>query len=167
MSKNFHDLFIDQLKDMASAEMQLVEALPKMAEAAQSAELKKTINTHLKETKEQVARLKRIFKLLQEPFEVETCEAMKGLIKEGDKAIKAYRDSPVIDAAIIASAKRVEHYEMGAYGTICIYAKELDQVEVLEIIKETLAEEINANKLLTGLAEGGHFVEEVEKTAAK
>lgn len=151
-TKNFKDLFLDQLKDMASAEQQLIKALPKMAKAAKSATLKKAFTDHLKQTRNHEARIKKVFKLIGAPFKVVTCKAMKGLIEEGQEVIKHFGKTPVIDSALVAAAKRVEHYEMGAYETIHLFAKELGHHDVAAIIQETLNEEIKADKLVTSIA---------------
>lgn len=167
VNKDFEDLFVEQLKDMASAEQQLVDALPKMAQAARSPELKEAFTNHLKETKNQVTRLKKVFQKLHIPFEVQECQAMKGLIEEGEEAIKTFGKSEVIDPALIACAQRVEHYEMAAYGTIRTFAKELDHSDIADILQDSLDEEGNANKLLTKIAEGGFFTSGVNQKAIK
>lgn len=166
-NKDFEELFVEQLKDMVSAEEQLVDALPKMAQAARSPKLKEAFTNHLKETKQQVTRLKKVFQKLNIPFEAEECEAMKGLIEEGEEAIKNFGKSEVIDPALIAAAQRVEHYEMAAYGTIRTFAKELGYDDIVDILQESLDEEGNANKLLTKIAEGGLFTSGVNQKAIK
>jgi ferritin-like metal-binding protein YciE len=147
------DLYLEQLRDLYSAENQLVEALPKMAEAAHSSDLKKGFNDHLRQTKEHVTRLERIFKALNEDPEGTTCKAMKGLIKEGEEMVKAKGDPDVVDAGLIACAQRVEHYEIAAYGTVRAYSKALNRADALALIEKTLQEEKEADHKLTQLAE--------------
>src|SRR5436305_14213871 len=111
-------LYLEQLRDLYSAETQIIDALPRMAEAAGSADLRKAFNDHLRQTEEHVRRLERIFQSFQENPKGETCEGMKGLLKEGSKMMKMSGDPSVIDAGLIAAAQRVEHYEMAGYGTV-------------------------------------------------
>lgn len=155
MEKNIMGLFVDELKDMLSAEHQIVEALPEVIEAAESQDLKKALKNHLQETRGQVQRLEKIFKLLGIPGSEKTCKAMKGLILETIEVIKELPQSPVRDAAIISKAQRIEHYEISAYGTMRTFAKELDLDEAADLLKETEKEEANADKKLTKIAEGG------------
>lgn len=154
---SLEDLFIHELRDLYSAESQLVNALPKMAQAATSADLREAFNHHLEQTRNHKKRLDTIFNQLGTTSGGEECEAMKGLIKEGESVINAQAHSTVKDAALIAAAQRVEHYEMAGYGTVRTYAKELGHSEVASLLQQTLDEEGDANKKLTGLAEGGLF----------
>ncbi len=147
------DLYLEQLRDLYDAENQLVEALPKMAEAAHSPDLKKGFNDHLRQTHEHVTRLERIFKALDEKPDGTTCKAMKGLVKEGDEMIKAKGDPDVLDAGLIACAQRVEHYEIAAYGTVRAYSKALNRADATALIEKTLQEEKEADHKLTQLAE--------------
>lgn len=149
------DLYIDQLRDLYSAETQLMSALPKMASAAHSKDLRKAFEDHLEETRGQKQRLEKVFAGLGESPQGETCEAMQGLIKEGEKIIQAPADPAVKDAALIAAAQRVEHYEIAGYGTVRTLAGELDQGDAKKLLQETLDEEGDANKKLTSLATGG------------
>lgn len=149
------DLYIEQLRDLYSAETQLVEALPKMAQAATSADLKKAFQGHLDETKHQKQRLEKIFSELGATPQGETCEAMKGLIKEGEEIIKTPAQAAVKDAALIAAAQRVEHYEMAGYGTVRTFANELGYDSAKSLLQQTLDEEGDANKKLNSIAEGG------------
>lgn len=151
------DLYIDQLRDLYSAEEQLTTALPKMARAASSTELQQAFNDHLDETQEQKRRLEQIFSDLGISPRGETCEAMQGLIKEGEEIINTPADAMVKDAALIAAAQRVEHYEMAGYGTVRTFADELGFSEAKSLLQETLDEEGAANKKLNSLAEGGLF----------
>lgn len=149
------DLYIEQLRDLYSAETQLVAALPKMAQAASSADLKTAFQEHLTETKDQQKRLERIFSELGTSPQGETCEAMEGLIKEGEEIIQAMGQPAVKDAALIAAAQRVEHYEMAGYGTVRTFASELGYDNAKDILQMTLDEEGSANKKLNAIAEGG------------
>jgi len=151
-TESVKELLIDELKDLYDAEKQLVKALPKMAKAAFDEELKASLTAHLEETKEHVARLERVFKLLDEPAKAKTCPAMKGLIEEGSEALEEKEESALRDAQIIGSAQRIEHYEMAAYGTARTLAETLGEDEVAEILQTTLDEEGEADKKLTEAA---------------
>jgi len=155
MEKGIKDLLIDELHDMLNAEGQIVASLPKMVAAAESADLKKAFSSHLKETKEQVNRLKKVFKLMKVGKKAKLCKAMKGLIQECKEVLKDYKKSAVRDAALISKAQRIEHYEIAAYGTLRTFAKELNLSEVAELLQDSLDEEGGANKKLTSIAEGG------------
>ena len=152
---NLRDLFVNQLEDIYDAEKRLTEALPKMADASYSDELKQAFLTHLNETRGHVSRLEDIFHSLGIEPKRETCPAMKGLIKEGSDMIDADGDPAVKDAALIAAAQRVEHYEMAVYGTLRSFANHLGFADVARTLQETLDEEGNADKLLTEIAESG------------
>lgn len=148
-------LFVSELKDILSAEKQIIEALPKMVKAAESKELKEAFTNHLEETRAQVKRLEKIFSMLKMKAEInENCEAMEGLIKEGEEAIKDYDMSAVRDANLISKAQRIEHYEISVYGTLRTFAKELGLDEAVDLLQETLDEEGAADKKLTKIAEG-------------
>lgn len=155
--KEFFELFLDELKDIYDSENQIVKALPKMIEAASSQELKEAFEGHLEETKQQVRRLARIFEVLELDGEGESCEAMKGLIKEGEEVINRFPKSAIRDAGLIARAQRIEHYEIAVYGTLKTFAKEFDLDEVRNLLQISLDEEGGANKKLTKIAEGGLF----------
>lgn len=158
MQNNLKDLLIDELHDLLSSEHQLVVALPQMVKASESADLKQAFTSHLKETKEQVQRLEKIFKLLKVERKEKICKAMKGLIQESKEVLKDFKTkSPIRDAALISKAQRIEHYEISAYGTVRTFAKEINQDAVANLLKETLMEEANADKKLTKIAEGGLF----------
>tara|TARA_E500000305_G_scaffold49841_1_gene38975 strand:- start:35379 stop:36107 length:729 start_codon:yes stop_codon:yes gene_type:complete len=159
---NLEDLFVEQIQDLYDAENRLVDALPKMAEAASCQELKSAFQTHLGETKEHVKRLESVFKGMGVEPKRESCEAMKGLISEGEEMVKAKGDSNVKDAALIAAAQRVEHYEMAGYGSARNFAQRLGKTNLAEILQETLDEEGNADKILTQIAE-----ESTNKAAAR
>ena len=151
--ESLKDLYLEQLRDLYSAETQLVDALPKMAEAATSPDLRKAFNDHLRQTSEHVRRLERIFQELQESPKGNTCEGMKGLIKEGDQMIHTRGESSVLDAGLIAAAQRVEHYEIAGYGTVRTYAELLGKSEQVSLLERTLQEEEETDERLTELAE--------------
>lgn len=150
---NLSDLLIAQLEDLYSAESQLVEALPKMEDAAHSSDLKMAFRNHLAETKRQKDRLERAFQMLGHEAQEHTCEAMQGLISEGEEIINADGDPEVKDAALIAAAQRVEHYEMAGYGCVRTFAHRLGHHEVGELLQQTLDEEAHADELLTDIAQ--------------
>lgn len=145
-------LFVEQLKDLFDAENQLIEALPKMAEAAHAAPLKKGFQVHLKETKEHARRLERILKSLGEEPTGKTCKAMQGLVKEGSETISEDASPAVKDAALIAAAQRVEHYEIAGYGCVRTYATLLGRKSEARILETTLKEEAATDKKLTAAA---------------
>ena len=151
---SFDTLLLDQLQDLYDAEKRLTSALPKMAEAAHNAALKSAIQQHLRETQNHVSRLERAFQMLGQTAATKTCEAMKGLISEGQEAIGAGGDPNVKDAALIAAAQRVEHYEMAGYGCARTFAQRLGKQDVARLLQETLQEEEATDKKLTQLAEG-------------
>lgn len=150
---NLEDLFCDQLQDLYDAEQRLTKALPKMANAAESPQLKQTFEHHLQETENQIHRLERVFALINKNAESKTCEAMKGLISEGEEVVNAKGDPDVRDAALIAAAQRVEHYEMAGYGSARTFAQRLGLQEAAQLLQETLNEEGAADHKLTELAE--------------
>lgn len=152
--RSLDELFEHELEDLLSAEQQLVEALPKMAEAATLPALKTAFKDHLKETKTHVSRLEKAFKTLGKQPKAHTCKGMEGLIKEGEEIIKNAADPAVLDAGLIAAAQRVEHYEIAGYGTARAHARTLGHSELVDLLQTTLDEEGTANKLLTQLAEG-------------
>lgn len=155
MSLNtLEDALLEELADLLSAETQITEALPKMAKAATNADLKAAFEEHLVQTENQIERLKQAFKLLGKKPEEHTCQAMKGLIKEGDELIKEDADPAVKDALLIAAAQKVEHYEIASYGTVCTWAELLGHDDVKELLGETLEEEEITDENLSALAEG-------------
>ena len=147
------DLYLDQLQDLYDAEQRITKALPKMAEAATSPELKRAFESHLRETEGQIKRLERCFELLGKSPKSKTCEAMKGLVAEGQAVVNASGDNDVRDAALIAAAQRVEHYEMAGYGCTRTFAMRIGQENAAELLQETLDEEEKADRLLTEIAE--------------
>ncbi len=150
-------LLEDQLKDLYSAENQLVKALPQMAKAANAAGLQDAINGHLEETKGQVERLDKIGKTLGIKLTGKKCAAMEGLVEEGGEALEMEAPDAIIDLAIIAAAQRVEHYEISAYGSARALAEHLGHDEVVQLLQETLDEESAADEKLTGIAEDEVF----------
>jgi ferritin-like metal-binding protein YciE len=148
------DLFLAELRDLYSAENQLVDALPKMADAASSTELKQAFTHHLEETNKHVGRLDEVFTKLKEDPKGETCEAMKGLVKEGEEFIHAKGEPEVRDAGLIGAAQRVEHYEMAGYGTARTLAQRLGFQDIAKLLETTLNEEKAADQKLTSVAEG-------------
>jgi ferritin-like metal-binding protein YciE len=152
---SFDALFLDQLQDLYDAEQRLVQALPKMAAAAHDQSLRSAIQQHLRQTENHVTRLERAFQAVGSSARAKTCEAMKGLIAEGQEAIDAQGDPNVKDAALIAAAQRVEHYEIAAYGTARTFARRLGKPDAARLLEETLNEEKAADQKLTQLAESG------------
>jgi ferritin-like metal-binding protein YciE len=146
-------LLEDQLKDIYSAETQLVKALPKLAKKAASTELKNAFTSHLQETKNHVERLNEIGQILGLKMTGKKCKAMEGLVEEGAELLEAEGPGPVIDAALIAAAQRVEHYEISAYGSARALAAHLGQENVADLLHETLAEESAADEKLTSISE--------------
>ena len=151
--ETLRDLLIEQLQDLYDAENRITKALPKMAKAATSPELKAAFEKHLEETENQVSRLEQAFEALGEKAKKKTCQAIKGLIEEGEETIKEDAEPEVKDAALIAAAQRVEHYEMAGYGSVSAYAKLLGEKSVLKLLQATLAEEKATDKSLSELAE--------------
>jgi ferritin-like metal-binding protein YciE len=153
MSEGLRQLYIDELKDLYSAETQLVKALPKMAKAASSEELRQGFEEHLEQTRGHVGRLEKVFKVLGESPKGKTCKGMQGLIEEGSEVIEEDFEGSLMDAALIGAAQRVEHYEIAAYGTVCAFAKELGESDQESLLNETLEEEKETDEKLTALAE--------------
>jgi ferritin-like metal-binding protein YciE len=151
--RSLHDLYVEELKDLYSAESQLVTALKKMAKAASAPELNKAFTDHLKETEGQVQRLETIFEKLGSSPKGKKCKAMEGLIEEGKETISEDADPSIKDAALIAAAQRVEHYEMAGYGCARTYAHLLGEADAAQLLQETLDEEGAANEKLTKLSE--------------
>ena len=151
--KNLEDLFEQQLKDLYSAESQLVIAIPKMVKAAHDSKLKKAFENHLEETKNHKKKLEEICRELSIKPTGEECKAMKGLVKEAESMIEVKADPEVKDAGLIAEAQRVEHYEISGYGTVVRFAKELGHDRIAKKLQETLDEEYNADQKLGDLAE--------------
>ncbi len=153
-AKTLHDAFIDELRDTFDAEKQLIKALPRMAKAATSDELRTAFQTHLEETRGQVSRLEQVFASIEEKPRGKHCDGMAGILEEGKSVMEEF-DEPVLDAGLIASAQRVEHYEMAAYGTLVAWARAMGLEEAADLLQETLDEEKATDEKLTALAEGG------------
>jgi ferritin-like metal-binding protein YciE len=157
------ELYVDELKDIYSAETQLVKALPKMAKAASSDELRSGFEEHLEQTKGHVARLEQIFKALGEKPTGKKCKGMEGLIEEGSEAAGEDYEDDVKDQALIGAAQRVEHYEIAAYGTVRAIAEKLGEDAAVTLLGETLEEEKETDKKLTELADSIEVSEETEE----
>jgi ferritin-like metal-binding protein YciE len=148
-------LLVDELRDVYHAERQLVKALPQLAEAATSPDLRAALENHLDETETHVTRLEEAFGLLDEAVKAKACAGMRGIVEEGSELIKEMEPGMALDAAIIAGGQRAEHYEMAAYGTLVAWAKALGHDEVANLLETTLEEEKAADAKLTELAEAG------------
>lgn len=153
MPKGLREIYIDELKDLYNAENQLVKALPKMAKAASSDELRKGFEEHLEQTKGQVQRLEQIFQKLGESPKGKKCKGMEGLIEEGAEVMEDDFEGAVKDAALIGAAQRVEHYEIAGYGTVRSMAETLGEVDHVSLLQETLEEEKETDEKLTQVAE--------------
>lgn len=153
MNEELHELFLEELADILSAEQQLTKALPKLAKAANSDELRDAFTSHLEETREHVTRLEKVFKSVDAPVKSKTCKAMQGLIAEGNEILDENKDSSALDAALIAAAQKVEHYEIASYGTVIAWAQQMGHSEAAEILEQTLDEEKTADQKLTSIAD--------------
>ena len=158
---SLRELYVEGIKDLYSAENQILKALPKMAKAASSPQLQQAFQMHLEQTQGQVQRLERIFEKLGASPKGKTCKAMEGLVAEGEELLKEDADPAVLDAGLIAAAQRVEHYEIAGYGTVRTYARLLKDNEAAQLLQQTLDEEGETDKKLTQLAESGINVEAV------
>jgi len=161
------ELYVDELKDLYSAEKQLLRALPKMARNASNDELKAAFTDHLNQTEEHVRRLERVFELLEESPRGKKCVGMEGLIEEGNELVEEEPAEEVLDAGLISKAQRVEHYEIAGYGTVRTYALMLGEREQAELLEQTLNEEKETDELLTQLAEQSINIEAVTADAEK
>ena len=151
--KDLQELFHDTLKDIYFAEKKILSALPKMAKAAHSEDLKAAFQKHETETEEHVARLEKVFEEIDESPHGKTCDAIMGIIEEGQDVIKEFKGTPALDAGLLATAQAVEHYEIARYGTLKTWAAELGLKQSVELLKTTLAEEKKTDETLTKLAE--------------
>ena len=151
--ESMQDLFLEQIRDLYDAEERLIKALPKMAEAATSSELRSALEQHLEETRGQQRRLEQVFAEIGEDPKTETCEAMKGLIKEGEEIMDDIKQSPLRDAGMIAAGNRIEHYEIAGYGTARTIAQTLGLTKSVDLLQQTLEEEKRADAKLTQIAE--------------
>jgi len=152
---NLKELYLEELEDLYDAEKRIVKALPKVAEAASDPELRSALAHHLEQTKGHVSRLERVFQGLGQSAKSKTCDGMKGILNEGEDTIGDIDDPVVRDAGIIAAAQRVEHYEIAAYGTVRKWAEQLNDTQGARMLEETLQEEKEADKKLTGIAVNG------------
>jgi ferritin-like metal-binding protein YciE len=152
-NQGLKELYIDELKDLYSAENQLVKALPKLAKAAASDELRQGFEEHLEQTKGHVQRLEQIFASLDESPKGKKCKGMEGLIEEGSEVMEEDFEDSLLDAALIGAAQRVEHYEIAAYGTVRSFAETLRETEHVSLLNETLEEEKETDEKLTELAQ--------------
>lgn len=151
--QDLEKLFLNELSDMYHAEKQLVKALPKLAKAARTDELRHAFEEHLEETERHVQRIESVFSLFNKPAKAKKCQAMDGIVDEGEEVLKEFKSTEALDAALIAAAQKSEHYEMASYGCLCSWAKELGKDQAVKLLKETLAEEKAADEKLTELAE--------------
>ena len=151
--KTAQDFFVDELKDIYSAEKQAIRAYPKLAKAVSSPQLKEALQTHLEETKGQVERLDQVFEILEKRSSGKTCEAMKGLVEETSEALEEIEKGPILDAALIACGQRMEHYEIAAYGTVVALATAMGQDEIAQLLSQTLEEEKATDQKLTQVSE--------------
>lgn len=149
-------LFVEELRDIFSAENQITKALPKMAKAASSTELRTAFEHHLKETEGQIQRLEQIFEMLGENPKGKTCDGMKGLLDEGSQVLHETKEGAIRDEAMISAGQRVEHYEMAAYGTARTYAERMAKPRIVELLEKTLEEEKAADKKLTEVSNKVH-----------
>src|SRR5215207_11518490 len=157
--KSLRELYVEELKDLYSAENQILKALPRMMRAASERDLQRAFSQHEKQTQRQVKRLERIFKQLGESPRGKKCKGMEGLLEEGKELIQERPEPEVLDAGLIAAAQRVEHYEIAGYGTVRTYARQLGEEEQATLLQQTLDEEGETDKLLTSLAESSINIE--------
>jgi ferritin-like metal-binding protein YciE len=151
--KTLDDLFADTLKDIYYAETKILKALPRMAKAAQSGELKAAFEKHMKETEDQVSRLERVFNMIDAAPRGKKCEAIEGIIEEGTDIMKEFKGAPALDAGLVSAAQAVEHYEIARYGTLKRWAEQMGLDDAVELFDATLTEEKNTDMALTELAE--------------
>ena len=154
-ARTLHELFVEELRDMYDGEKRLTRALPKMAKSASATELQQAFTNHLKETQQQVTRLEQVFRTIGEKPRGKKCDGIMGIVEEGNKAIEELDEGPVLDAALIAGAQKVEHYEIASYGTLAYFADMLGNDRAKNLLGDTLDEEKAADEKLSGLAEGG------------
>lgn len=152
-TKTMEDLFVDGLKDIYYAERKIIAALKKMIRGAQAQELKAAFDKHLQETEGQIERLVQVFELLGKPARGKTCPAIDGIIEEGQEILEEFKDSPALDAGLLAAAQAVEHYEIARYGTLKSWAMQLGKNDISKLLDQTLAEETKTDQALSQLAE--------------
>lgn len=151
--KTMEELFTDLMQDVYYAEKELTKALPKMAEEAGDKDLKRAFTEHLKETEGQIKRLDKAFEMIGKPARGKKCEAILGIIAEGEDVMKEVDDSKTLDAGLVAAGQAAEHYEIARYGTLCAWARQIGKPQIAELLHETLEEEKKADGLLTRIAE--------------
>ena len=161
--ESIEDLFLDELKDLYSAEKQITKALPKLVKAASTQELSAAFDSHLQETKGHVERLEEIFEKLGKRGAGKTCEGMKGVLEEGSEVVQEIEKGPIRDAGLIAAAQRVEHYEIAGYGSVRAFAQLLGKTDIVKLLEQTLGEEKAADEKLTKISES---VNQEAQTAA-
>jgi len=154
-TRTLHDAFLDELRDAYDAEKQLTKALPKMAKASSSEELKTAFQDHLEETKGHIQRLEQVFASLDEKVRGKHCDGIAGIIEEGKTVMEEDFDDAAMDACLIGSGQRAEHYEMAAYGTLIAWANAMGHTEAVELLQQNLDEEKEADEKLNSIAEGG------------
>jgi len=154
-ASTLHDAFIDELRDAYDAEKQLTKALPKLAKAASSSELRSVFEKHLEETRGHVTRLEQVFESTDEPAKSKHCEGIAGIVEEGKSILDEDFEGTTMDACLVAAGQRAEHYEMAAYGTLVAWARAMGHVEAADLLQQTLEEEKAADRKLTALAEDG------------
>lgn len=152
-TKTMEDLFVDGLKDIYYAERKIIAALKKMIRGAEGQELKAAFDKHLQETEGQIERLVQVFELLGKPARGKTCPAIDGIIEEGQEILEEFKDSPALDAGLLAAAQAVEHYEIARYGTLKSWAMQLGKNDIAKLLDQTLAEETKTDQALSQLAE--------------
>lgn len=151
--KTLNDLFLEVMKDMYHAEKQILRALPRMAKAADSDELRQAFQAHRDETEAQVERIEQVFEIIGKPARAKTCHAIQGIIEEGKEVMSDFAKTDALDAGLIAAAQAVEHYEISRYGTLRTWASQLGMKDAARLFEQTLQEEKKADELLTTLAE--------------
>lgn len=167
-AEGLRELYEDSLKDIYWAEKALLKALPKMSKNATSEKLKQAIDEHVTVTEEQIARLEKVFELAGKKAQAKKCEAMDGLIKEGEEILESTEPGPVRDAGIIAASQKIEHYEIATYGTLRAFANTLGETEAVSLLEQTLAEEKEADSILTDAAYNDiNFEAQLEDEAAE
>jgi ferritin-like metal-binding protein YciE len=159
MNNQLHELFLEELADIYNAEQQLTKALPKLAKATRNEELRNAFQMHLEETQNHISRLDELAENLGESLKRKKCKGMEGLIEEGEEVMDEMEDSEALDAALIMAAQKVEHYEIAAYGSLCSWAELMGHNEALNLLKETLSEEKDADEKLTQIAESAANLE--------
>lgn len=162
-AKGLHDLFVDELKDIYWAEKAIIKAMPKLIKNTTSDELIEALEKHMTQTEEQIARLEQVFEAIGTKAVAKKCESMEGLIKEAEEIMEETEIGMVRDAAIIASAQKIEHYEIASYGTLCSFAQTLDEMEAYDLLETTLEEEKETDMLLTEIAESSINMKAMEE----